>query len=63
MILILGRVRSLIINGSEVALPALLYWQAADAPRPVTVVATGLVLAIRKAALLPLGNSTDAANR
>jgi hypothetical protein len=63
MIPVLGRVRSLIINGSEVALTALLYWQAADAPRPVTVVATGLVLAIRKAALLSLGNSTDAADR
>jgi hypothetical protein len=58
---VLGPVRSVIVDGCEVVLTALLYWQAADGPRPVTVIATGLVFAVRKAALLPLHNGNDAA--
>jgi hypothetical protein len=60
---ILGPVRSVIVDGCEVVLTALLYWQAVDAPRPVTVIVTGLVLAVRKAALLPRRHGNDAADR
>ncbi|MGH3427804.1 MAG: hypothetical protein ACRDQZ_09600 [Mycobacteriales bacterium] len=47
-------VRDMIVDGCEVALTALLYWQAVDGPRPVTTTVTGLVFAVRKAALLPV---------
>jgi hypothetical protein len=45
--------RRRIVDGCDVALAALLYWQAVDASRPAAVIATGLVLATRKAASLP----------
>jgi hypothetical protein len=45
--------RRRIVDGCDVALAALLYWQAVDEPRPATIIATGLSLAIRKAASLP----------
>jgi len=60
---VLGRVQKVIVDGCEVVLTALLYWQAVDAPRPMTVFATGLVLAVRKAALLPLRNGNGAADQ
>jgi hypothetical protein len=45
--------RSRVVDGCDVVLAALVYWQAVDEPRPATVIATGLVLATRKAASLP----------
>jgi hypothetical protein len=39
-----------IVDACDVVLVALLYWQATDALRPATVIATGVVLAIRAAA-------------
>jgi hypothetical protein len=39
-----------IVETCDVVLVALLYWQTTDALRPATVVATGVVLAIRAAA-------------
>jgi hypothetical protein len=46
----LGPTRRLIVNGCDVALVPLVYWQAMGAPQPATVIATGVVLATRKAA-------------
>jgi len=49
-------IRNAITYGCDVALTALLYWQAVDALMPATVIVTGIVLAIRTAASLPVKN-------
>jgi hypothetical protein len=46
-------VRSKIVSGCDVVLVPLLYWQATETLMPATMIATGIVLAVRAAASLP----------
>lgn len=55
----LGPVRNTITDGCDVVLVALVYCLATDAPWPATVIATGLVLAVRTAASLPRTRRRD----
>jgi hypothetical protein len=43
--------RHRVIGSCDVALAVLVTWQAVDALRPATVIATGLVLGVRTAAV------------
>jgi hypothetical protein len=45
--------RKKVIYWCDIALAALCYWQAVGAQMPMTVLATGIVLAVRKAASPP----------
>jgi hypothetical protein len=49
---------STIVKCCDVVLVPLIYWQTMGAPQPATVIATGVVLAIRKAAMLPGSRSS-----
>ena len=45
-------VRDRIVNGCDIALAPLLFWQVAGAPQPATMIITGVVLGVRRAVTL-----------